>query len=179
MEALQQIHSCRCIHCDIKPDNILISDSGAVSVIDFSCSHRAGDFGCRAGTFGYRAPEVAARCAGRVRVNGKNGLSPAFRWGPEQDVFSAGMTLLSFVAGKSFSCGLNSDDEHEGIVKISSHPLAVLASSDNYAELQSVHGEVAMHRIAEFLSSLLKTRPEERIMLKSAATLCVSMIHNE
>ena len=172
--ALDELHTCRCIHCDLKPDNILVSVDGSVKIIDFSCSHRLGDFGCTAGTFGYRAPEVAGRSAGMVRVNGRSGFLPSFRWSAQQDVFSVGITLLTLLFGRSLTGDFDSTMEYDGIVRLSTDPLAIIHRLDSFAELVNRWGEPTLQRITAFLFEFIKVNPSERISLRSALLRCES-----
>lgn len=175
--ALLEVHKAGCIHCDIKPDNVLVSSDGHVSVIDFSCSHRLGDFGCTAGTFGYRAPEVIARSSGYLRLNGRSGYSTSFRWGAEQDVFSMGMTLLSWLSGTSFSKDLNTDDEYEGMSHFSKQPFESLSNSEYWSRVSANHGEEEAGRMLRFVAEFLHFNPKERISLKRSLTMCDCFIH--
>ncbi len=58
--ALVVVHRQRLVHCDIKPENILVGADGAVSLVDFGLALPTGTFAGEdffAGTFRYSAPE--------------------------------------------------------------------------------------------------------------------------
>ncbi|RLN30285.1 hypothetical protein C2845_PM05G07660 [Panicum miliaceum] len=91
------------IHCDIKPENILLSDSYVPKITDFGMAKFLGRDFSRAittmrGTIGYLAPEWISGVAITPKV----------------DVYAYGMVLLEIVSGKrnscvSCSCGSNHD----------------------------------------------------------------------
>jgi len=91
------------IHCDIKPENILLSDSYVPKIADFGMAKFLGrDFSrvitTMRGTIGYLAPEWISGVAITPKV----------------DVYAYGMVLLEIVSGKrnscvSCSCGSNHD----------------------------------------------------------------------
>ncbi|KAG2558985.1 hypothetical protein PVAP13_8NG347400 [Panicum virgatum] len=91
------------IHCDIKPENILLSDSYVPKIADFGMAKFLGrDFSrvitSMRGTIGYLAPEWISGVAITPKV----------------DVYAYGMVLLEIVSGKrnssvSCSCGSNHD----------------------------------------------------------------------
>lgn len=85
LEALAYAHSKRIIHCDVKPDNVLLFPGGVARLCDFGIARialRTVAAGSGSGTIGYLAPEQAF---------GK----PSFR----SDVFSAGLILYRMLAG--------------------------------------------------------------------------------
>lgn len=57
-KALEYIHSAGIVHCDVKPDNFFISDSGLYKLGDFNISGYSGMKRSQSGTYGYTAPEV-------------------------------------------------------------------------------------------------------------------------
>ena len=88
--ALQYAHEQGVVHCDVKPENILISEQGVPKVTDFGVAEtitrtlspeQARDI---VGTIAYLAPEV---------IQGANA-------DPRSDVYSLGMTLYEMVAGR-------------------------------------------------------------------------------
>ncbi|GAA4009323.1 hypothetical protein GCM10022247_34310 [Allokutzneria multivorans] len=88
--ALSAAHTVGITHRDIKPGNVLITDSGVAKITDFGISRAVGDVqvtrtGMLAGTPAYFAPEVA-------RGNDTGG--------PNSDVFSLGATLYDAVEGQ-------------------------------------------------------------------------------
>ena len=101
LRAIAFAHENRVIHCDVKPDNLLLFDRGRLRLTDFGISkiaHRTIS-ASGAGTVGYMAPEQAM---GR----------PSAR----SDVFAAGLVLWQmfsgYVAGVALrmaAAGLRSD----------------------------------------------------------------------
>ena len=85
LEAVAFAHANRVIHCDIKPDNMLIFPDDHLRLMDFGIARVAQKTlkGSGAGTVGYVAPEQAM---------GK----PSFR----SDVFSLGIVLYRMFAGQ-------------------------------------------------------------------------------
>jgi serine/threonine-protein kinase len=85
-EGLKVMHQLGYVHCDIKPNNILLNDLGEVKVIDFGQSCKVGTVKERIqGTPDYIAPEQVAR-------------KPVT---PQTDVFNLGATLYWAMAGKT------------------------------------------------------------------------------
>eukprot|EP00933_Yihiella_yeosuensis_P039872 TRINITY_DN34058_c0_g1_i1.p1 TRINITY_DN34058_c0_g1~~TRINITY_DN34058_c0_g1_i1.p1 ORF type:complete len:911 (-),score=185.62 TRINITY_DN34058_c0_g1_i1:198-2930(-) len=81
---LKTVHSLGFIHRDIKPDNLLCTDSGVLKLADFGwCCPVLDAPSCLAGTFQYMAPEVLENVPQTVQA----------------DVWSAGMTLYQMLVG--------------------------------------------------------------------------------
>lgn len=87
LDALAYAHEHRVIHCDIKPDNVILFPDGLVRLADFGIARVAlrtrTIMGSGQGTVGYIAPEQAM---------GK----PSFR----SDVFSMGLLIYRMFAGE-------------------------------------------------------------------------------
>ncbi len=87
LSALAYAHEQRIIHCDIKPDNVILFPDGVVRLADFGIAKVAlrtrTIMGSGQGTVGYMAPEQAM---------GK----PSFR----SDVFSMGLVIYRMFAGE-------------------------------------------------------------------------------
>lgn len=87
IDALAYAHEVRVIHCDIKPDNVILFPEGQVRLADFGIAKIAlrtrTIMGSGQGTVGYIAPEQAM---------GK----PSFR----SDVFSMGLLIYRMFAGE-------------------------------------------------------------------------------
>lgn len=88
--ALQYAHGLDIVHCDIKPENILINENGVAKVADFGVAEtltrtmtprQAADL---LGTVAYLAPEVI------------EGASPS----PASDIYSLGLTVFEAIAGR-------------------------------------------------------------------------------
>jgi serine/threonine-protein kinase len=74
------------VHCDVKPNNILLSKAGAVRIIDLGQSCRIGMIKQRIqGTPDYIAPEQVQRK----------------RLGPKTDVFNLGATMYWAITGRN------------------------------------------------------------------------------
>ena len=87
-EILHYLHGQSIIHCDLKPANILLSDSGQTYLIDFGIAHyalphRTGT-NQRLGSYGYAAPEQYDK-KGRI--------------GPWTDLYSLGVLLHRMLSG--------------------------------------------------------------------------------
>jgi serine/threonine protein kinase len=85
LEALAYAHHRRIVHCDVKPENVILFPEGRLRLGDFGLARVALRtlLASGSGTLGYMAPEQAM---GR----------PSFR----SDVFSAGLILYRMLAGK-------------------------------------------------------------------------------
>jgi serine/threonine-protein kinase len=82
---LQAMHQQGFVHCDIKPNNILISESGSIKIIDLGQSCKIGTIKPRIqGTPDYIAPEQVRRKA----------------LGPKTDIFNLGATMYWALTGK-------------------------------------------------------------------------------
>jgi eukaryotic-like serine/threonine-protein kinase len=85
LEAIAFAHRHRIIHCDIKPENLILFSDGRLKLTDFGIAKVAQKTvrGSGTGTVGYMAPEQAM---------GK----PSLR----SDVFSAGLVIYRMLSGK-------------------------------------------------------------------------------
>ena len=85
-QGLKALHAAGWVHCDIKPNNILRSDSGHVKVIDFGQACKIGTVKERIqGTPDYIAPEQVARRPISIQT----------------DVFNLGATLYWVLTGRN------------------------------------------------------------------------------
>jgi serine/threonine-protein kinase len=88
--ALHYAHSQGVIHCDIKPENVLISENGTAKVADFGVAETLtrtmapGQAQDLLGTIAYLAPEII------------EGSEPS----PGSDIYSLGLTVFELVAGR-------------------------------------------------------------------------------
>jgi serine/threonine protein kinase/tetratricopeptide (TPR) repeat protein len=92
-EALEAAHRCSLVHCDIKPENIMLTHAGHVKILDFGVAKRlpSSDLsvttdrsGATGGTPAYMSPEVLLEKA------------PDHR----SDIFSLGVVLYEGLAGR-------------------------------------------------------------------------------
>lgn len=96
-EAIQSAHAASILHCDIKPENIMVTEQGFVKVLDFGLARIVaspgsfetvslpGSGSVFAGTPGYMAPEV-------LREHAPTELS---------DIFALGVVLYEMAGGKA------------------------------------------------------------------------------
>ena len=95
-DTLAYAHSRGVVHCDLKPDNIMVGDFGEVYVMDWGCAHVVGDRSLVddvpesedsiVGTPRYMAPEQARGEQSRIDVR--------------TDVFAVGAVLYRALAGR-------------------------------------------------------------------------------
>lgn len=98
---LEAVHAESVIHRDVKPANLLVSESGEVKLADFGMASGAEEEGESVrGTADYLAPE---------QVRGEGAL-------PASDVFSLGATLLQMLTGRSMYRRGSLDDTLEAIL---------------------------------------------------------------
>jgi predicted Ser/Thr protein kinase len=90
-DALHSAHVAGVVHRDLKPDNVLLTSSGAVKVVDFGIAHVASSDGTRLtmhghliGTPAYMAPEQLAGAPADART----------------DVYAIGLLLSEMVTGR-------------------------------------------------------------------------------
>ena len=84
--ALNAMHQCGFVHCDIKPNNILIGNGGSIKIIDLGQSCRIGTIKTRIqGTPDYIAPEQVRR----------------EHLGHRTDIFNLGATMYWALTGKN------------------------------------------------------------------------------
>jgi len=83
---LNAMHQCGLVHCDIKPNNILLSKAGSIKIIDLGQSCKIGTTKRRIqGTPDYIAPEQVRR-------------KPL---GPKTDIFNLGATMYWALTGRT------------------------------------------------------------------------------
>jgi len=86
--ALAEVHRVGMVHCDVKPDNILVDDALEARLIDFGfavCAHQSSRPGEIVGTLQYSAPEQSDLL--KRPVDGRS------------DLYSLGVVLFECVAG--------------------------------------------------------------------------------
>jgi len=90
-QAVQSLHSQDAIHLDIKPDNILIDDTGKLTLIDFGLSHHA------------RYPDLLAEEM-RKGVGSAPYISPeqvaGIRSDSRSDIYSIGVIMYELLTGE-------------------------------------------------------------------------------
>lgn len=125
--ALQYAHEQGVIHCDVKPENILINENGVAKVADFgvadTVTRTLAPEAARAvlGTIAYLAPEV---------IQG-------FPADPRSDVYSLALTVYEMVAGRLPFAGATPAATAGQRLAMQAPPLRTLALSAS-AELESV-----------------------------------------
>ncbi|MFV2066375.1 MAG: serine/threonine-protein kinase [Pirellulales bacterium] len=100
--SLDYLHQQGWIHCDVKPDNFLVSDEGHVKLIDFSLAQR-------------RKGKLGRLFSGRMKVQGtKSYMSPEQIRGQSvderSDVYCFGCVLHEIATGKVPFTGVSAND---------------------------------------------------------------------
>lgn len=132
LQGLNYLHANGIVHCDVKGQNVLVTDQGA-KVADLGCAKRVGQVAAAvAGTPAFMAPEVA---------RGEQQGYPA-------DVWALGCTVLEMITGKPAWHGV-------------SDPAAVIYRVGFSGEVPEIPGSV-WEEGKDFLSKCLKRDPCER-----------------
>ena len=82
-DAMGAAHDRGLVHCDLKPENVLIAKDGSIRIVDFGLARRVEEDAAHGGTPGYVAPEVLA------------GATPQ----PTVDVYAIGVMLRELGVG--------------------------------------------------------------------------------
>jgi serine/threonine protein kinase len=132
---LEALHALGYVHCDLKPNNILIGPDGAVKVIDFGQACKAGTVKERIqGTPDYIAPEQVKREAVTFRT----------------DVFNFGATMYWAVTGKKIPTLFTlKKDENSFLVH------------DKIATPRDLNGEVP-ETLSNLIMECIRTNPLKR-----------------
>ena len=112
-EGLQAVHNAGMLHCDIKPQNILMDAHGRARIADFGMSvwtEHEEDSDDSRGTLGFMAPEQRARSVGWRR--------------PAVDTYAAGATLAWALTGRVLH-GSTAEEAERVLSDDASHAVAV------------------------------------------------------
>lgn len=105
---LRHSHDKGLLHCDLKPSNVMLDESGTARLVDFGQSRQHGDGVVAWGTLGYMAPEQAA--LGTEQEHS----TPETAW----DIYGLGATMYRLLTG---FCPYWSEEELAGLMSL---PLA-------------------------------------------------------
>jgi serine/threonine-protein kinase len=136
--ALAEAHACDVVHRDVKPENLLISESGAIKLTDFGIAHLAGldqmtVTGQILGSPAYMSPEHIEKAVLDARA----------------DIFSAGTLLYEMAVGVQPFSGQNPHQIIKRIIEgYFDHPLSVRPAVG--------------HHVAAVIMRCMQIDPEQR-----------------
>lgn len=154
---VQHLHETGWIHCDLKPDNLLVNDKGEVKLIDFAIGQKqkkgfgrllGGGKGKISGTRSYMSPEQIRSEQLDVR----------------SDIYSFGCMLFEIVTGKLPYTGTSSDDLLQRHLKSPVPSMAAFADdvnpklSDLVSRMMSKKKNERPESVASFLHEFKKIR---------------------
>lgn len=89
LDGVDYLHHRGILHNDLKPDNILVTRTGAARILDFGLSASSDSIyrGCQGGTDGYTAPEIL--CGDKTA-------------GPASDIYSVGRLMSLLFGGHAY-----------------------------------------------------------------------------
>jgi len=137
LEAMAHAHKQNIMHLDLKPANVMLSDSGQPLVMDFGIARTVTQQSAKDnkidGTPQYIAPEIV------------NGRTPT----PSSDLFSLGMMLYELVTGKP---AVDSDNVYEILHR----------NANEAAEAPSTRNFQVDERLEAIILKSIAKKPEER-----------------
>lgn len=155
LSAVDYLHEKKICHRDIKPENILISDDGTLKLIDFgfavNFSGTDGTIRGGVGTQAYTAPEVLI----------------GMTYDKSVDMWSVGATAYTLLSGsKPFDYGPHQNQSDQPTPEQKSHQRAKILNGE-YNFDDTVWNKISVQG-KEFITTLLKVRPSDRISAKEA-----------
>ncbi|KAE8224327.1 hypothetical protein CF326_g8056 [Tilletia indica] len=115
------IHQHGIVHLDIKPDNILLSDTGMIKIGDFGIAVAVAAGG-----------EQLARTAGTVGYTGPECLAGSKRPTFQNDVWSMGCVIAEMFLGRVLFPCRDAEDCLRDIIRFTGHPGGPLFPRANY-----------------------------------------------
>lgn len=145
-EALQHVHEQGWVHCDVKPDNFLLDESGKVKLIDFAISQKVkkgigrllSGKGMAQGTRSYMSPEQIRRENVDTRA----------------DIYSFGCMLFELFSGRPPFTATTPDELLNKHLR--SAPPSLTAFSDEVTP-----------EFSQLVSKLMAKKPEDRVQSMS------------
>jgi len=155
LSAIEYLHQKKICHRDIKPENILVSNDGTLKLIDFGFAVNLvgtdGSMRGGVGTQAYTAPEV---------LIGMN-------YDKSVDMWSVGATAYTLLSGtKPFDYGPHHTSGELPTNEQKSYQKAKILNAEY--NFDDPCWEKISSEAKNFITSLLKTRPEDRITAKQA-----------
>ena len=141
-ESLFYMHSEGWIHCDVKPDNFLVSDEGEVKLIDFAISQRQKKGLSAVFSFGGKKVQGTRSYMSPEQIRGKN-------LDPRSDLYSYGCVLFELMTGKAPFTGTTADE------LLNKHLTAPIPSVQ-------VYNDNATPEMANLLRKLMAKNRDER-----------------
>lgn len=116
---LDVLHREQIIHCDIKPDNVLVYNTG-VKIADFSHSviYTGTLFSHDVGTITYKAPEILEES----------------KWSSKIDIWSLGCVFYFMLTGCQLIASQSRDNEHKRVLECIRHWRYTCSELSNYKQ---------------------------------------------
>ncbi len=163
LEALQEVHSHKVYHRDIKPDNIHITIEGNMKLLDFGIVQESDDQdltkqGSVIGTISYLAPEII--------------INPYKKANPRTDIYSVGIMIYELLTGiKPFKAkdGLVGAEKNNNLaLNIVQQPAIPPSEMD---------GNIP-ENLSHFVMKLIDKEPSERYQSTKEALIDIERVMN-
>ncbi len=161
LEALEEVHSHKVYHRDIKPDNIHISVEGNIKLLDFGIIQEKIDQdltrqGSVIGTVSYLAPEII--------------LNPMKKANPRTDIYSVGIMIYELLTGvKPFNAdaGLMGAEKNNNLARKIAYEKAIPPSE--------VDGSIP-EELSHFVMRLIDKDPADRYQSTKEALVDINRV---